>query len=115
MATVAAASGDAPLWMLLSGTDPAAALDAATKDHRLSRSFLRGCVVLSALPRDGAPIGVVELSDRIGASTGTTHRYLVTLLELGLIERDGKTRQYSLATEVVPEPAIAAPATNGSS
>jgi hypothetical protein len=92
--------------MLLDGAaDPAAVLDSVTDDRRLSRSFLRGCLVLSALPRDGTPLGVVDLAKSIGASPSTTHRYLLTLVELGLVEYVERTRRYCLATAVLRDQA----------
>jgi predicted transcriptional regulator len=66
-------------------------------DRRLSRSLLSGLLVLSCFPVDGAPLGIAELARRLDMNTSTTHRYVSTLLAVGLLERDPDTRRYRLA------------------
>ncbi len=66
-------------------------------DRRLSRSLLTGLVILASMPDDGADVGVAELARLMGMNTSTTHRYLTTLLEIGLVERHPVTRRYRLA------------------
>jgi phosphate/sulfate permease len=66
-------------------------------DPRMSRSLLQGLVVLSGFPADGSEIGVIDLAHQIGLGASTTHRYVATLLSVGLIDRDPSTRRYSLA------------------
>jgi hypothetical protein len=65
-------------------------------DPRLSRSLLRGLSLLTCFGSDGAPRGIVELSQAAGMSPSTAHRYASTLVELGLLERDPKSRKYRL-------------------
>jgi hypothetical protein len=65
-------------------------------DPRLSRSLLRGLSLLSRFGQDGAARGIVELAHDAGMSPSTAHRYASTLVELGLLQRDPKTRKYSL-------------------
>jgi hypothetical protein len=65
-------------------------------DPRLSRSLLRGLSLLTCFDPDGAARGIVELAHDAGMSPSTAHRYASTLLELGLLERDSKSRKYRL-------------------
>jgi hypothetical protein len=68
-----------------------------TKDPRLSRSLLRGLSILTCFGPDGRERGIVELAGDLGMSPSTAHRYAVTLVELGLLERCPRTRKYRLA------------------
>lgn len=65
-------------------------------DQRLSRSLLRGLSILTGFGPDRAPRGIVELAGDLGMSPSTAHRYALTLVELGLLERCPKTRKYRL-------------------
>jgi hypothetical protein len=65
-------------------------------DPRLSRSLLRGFSLLAEFGPDGGERGIVELADDLGMSPSTAHRYALTLVELGLLERCPKTRKYRL-------------------
>ncbi len=65
-------------------------------DPRLSRSLLRGLSILTCFGPDGNPRGIVEIAEELGMSPSTTHRYALTLVELGLLERCPTTRKYSL-------------------
>jgi hypothetical protein len=71
-------------------------LPIGTSDPRLSRSLLRGLSLLTCFGRDGAARGIVELAHDAGMSPSTAHRYASTLVELGLLERDPKSRKYRL-------------------
>jgi hypothetical protein len=68
-----------------------------TEDPRLSRSLLRGLSMLTCFGPDGRERGIVELASDLGLSPSTAHRYALTLVELGLLERCPKTRKYRLA------------------
>jgi len=70
---------------------------AQMEDRRLSRSLLAGLLVLSCFPADGEYLGIAELARTLGMNTSTTHRYVTTLLAVGLLERDSATRRYRLA------------------
>lgn len=67
------------------------------EDRRLSSSLLSGLLVLSSFPADGEYLGIAELARMLGMNTSTTHRYVTTLLAVGLLERDSTTRRYRLA------------------
>jgi hypothetical protein len=65
-------------------------------DPRLSRSLLRGLSLLTCFAADGSARGIVEIARDLDLSPSTTHRYASTLVELGLLERDPRTRKYRL-------------------
>jgi hypothetical protein len=65
-------------------------------DPRLSRSLLRGFALLAGFAPDGGERGIVELAKDLDMSPSTAHRYALTLVELGLLERCPKTRKYRL-------------------
>ncbi|HTD08112.1 MAG TPA: helix-turn-helix domain-containing protein [Solirubrobacteraceae bacterium] len=67
------------------------------EDRRLSRSLLSGLLVLSCFSAAGGSLGIAELARRLDMNTSTTHRYVTTLLAVGLVERDPSTRRYRLA------------------
>jgi len=67
------------------------------EDPRMSRSLLTGLLVLAAFPSDGSEISVSAVAHRLRLGDSTTHRYISTLLSVGLIERDPSTRLYRLA------------------
>jgi IclR-like helix-turn-helix domain-containing protein len=75
------------------------AYPAQMEDRRLSRSLLSGLLVLSCFPPDGGYLGIAELARMLDMNTSTTHRYVTTLLAVGLLERDPATRRYRLAAQ----------------
>lgn len=85
-----------PNWTLALDSDEWA-YPAQMEDRRLSRSLLSGLLVLSCFPADGGYLGIAELARMLGMNTSTTHRYVTTLLAVGLLERDPATRRYRLA------------------
>jgi DNA-binding MarR family transcriptional regulator len=80
------------------GPEPifAGPLSGATADSRLSRSLLRGLSLLTCFGPDGGERGIVEMAADLGMSPSTAHRYAVTLVELGLLERCPDSRKYRL-------------------
>ncbi|MBA3808225.1 MAG: helix-turn-helix domain-containing protein [Solirubrobacterales bacterium] len=97
---VRAAGGEESLSALLRrGLPPSELPDrlAAFSDRRLSRSLLAGLVLYASFPRDGGSLGIKDLARRTGMNPGTTHRYVTTLVEVGLLERHPKSRLYRLA------------------
>ncbi len=72
-------------------------------DRRLSRSLLRGLAILSCFTVARPERGILELARELGLSASTTHRYVLTLLETGLLERCPRSRRYRLPRPL-PEP-----------
>jgi DNA-binding MarR family transcriptional regulator len=95
----AADSGSAP--MLLSGLERVrgtlATRSARLQDPRLSRSLLSGLLLVASLPGDGTYLGNAQLARLLGMNVSTVHRYLQTLVAVGLVERDPGSRRYGLA------------------
>jgi DNA-binding transcriptional ArsR family regulator len=75
----------------------AAYSDSELSERRLSRSLVRGLAVLAQLHAHGGEQGIVELALELGLSPSTAHRYALTLVELGLVERCPRTRRYRVA------------------
>jgi hypothetical protein len=65
-------------------------------DPKLSRSLLRGLSILTCFRAHGEERGIIDLAAELNMSPSTTHRYVTTLVELGLLERCPKTRKYRL-------------------
>jgi hypothetical protein len=86
-----------PDWCL-AGVQQEDAHPQQLEDRRLSRSLLSGLLVLSCFPADGGYLGIADLARMLDMNTSTTHRYVTTLLSVGLIERDPATRRYRLAS-----------------
>jgi hypothetical protein len=82
-------------WPLSLGSDDWA-FPEQLDDRRLSRSLLSGLLVLSCFPKDGGYLGIAELARILKMNTSTTHRYVTTLLAVGLLERDPATRKYRI-------------------
>ncbi len=68
--------------------------EALADSPRLSRSLLLGLLVLASLPDDGSSLSVSDIATRLSMSPSTTHRYLSTLLAVGLLDQDPRTRRY---------------------
>jgi len=97
---VRAASGRRSMSTLFSGLLASPERLAATLDEfddkRLSRSLLAGLLVLAAFPDDGGHLGIGEVARMLGMNPSTAHRYITTLVEVGMLERDPGTRRYRL-------------------
>ena len=95
----AADAGSIPL--LLSGLERVrgtlAARPTQLQDPRLSRSLLSGLLLVASLPGDGSYVGNAQLAGVLGMNVSTVHRYLQTLVAVGLVERDPDTRRYRLS------------------
>jgi hypothetical protein len=68
-------------------------------NRRLSRSLLAGLLVLSCFPPEGMDMGIKDISEQLDLNTSTVHRYVLTLVAAGLLERDPDTRRYRLPPE----------------
>ena len=69
------------------------------ENRRLSRSLLAGLLVLSCFPPEGVDMGIKDISEQLELNTSTVHRYVLTLVAAGLLERDPDTRRYRLLPE----------------
>ena len=99
----AAAEGSSVSSLLrgLAGSETLASrYEALAQSPRLSRSLLLGLLVLASFPSDGDSLAVTDVATRLGMSPSTTHRYMTTLLAVGLLEQDPRTRRYRMASEV---------------
>jgi hypothetical protein len=74
----------------------ASSFPALSESPRLSRSLLLGLLVLAAFPTNGEALAVSDVATRLGLSPSTTHRYMTTLLAVGLLEQDSRSRRYSV-------------------
>jgi IclR family transcriptional regulator, pca regulon regulatory protein len=68
-------------------------------DPRFSLSVERGLAVLECFTPERPLLGVLEISNELGLSSSTTHRYIATLTRLGYLHRDAQ-RKYQLALAV---------------
>jgi IclR helix-turn-helix domain len=75
-------------------------------DPRLSRSLEYGVAILECYSSDRQELGIAELADIVGISRSTTHRYAITLVELGFLEQDSK-RKYRLARHAADAGSVA--------
>jgi hypothetical protein len=98
---VRAASDGGSMSALMSGlADVREALAAGPgqlEDARLSSSLLAGLLILASFPTDGSYLGNAEVARLVGMNMSTAHRYISTLVAVGLLERDPGTRRYRLA------------------
>jgi IclR family transcriptional regulator, pca regulon regulatory protein len=68
-------------------------------EPRYSQSVERGLAILSCFTPQRPEWGISELADELGMNGSTTHRYALTLTELGYLTRTGR-RRYRLALKV---------------
>ena len=104
----AGGGGETELSSLLDGsvmTDSVLALETWEGRYRqeldagsASSSLLRGLLILACFPRDGTRRSVHWVAEQTGMEMSTTHRYIRTLLLLGFLEQDPKTRAYGRVT-----------------
>lgn len=71
---------------------------ALSESPRLSRSLLLGLLVLASFPVNGGSLAVTDIAEQLDMSPSTTHRYMTTLLAVGLLDQDPRTRRYRIPT-----------------
>ena len=81
---------------IASGAAPAGLLPTDATDPRLSHSMLRGLSLLTCFSASGEPRGLNEMARELNMSPSTAHRYALTLVHIGLLERSPESRKYSL-------------------
>ena len=67
-------------------------------NRRLSRSLLRGLAILTCFGPEEQALGLTQIAERLQVGASTIHRYVITLVEVGLLEQSPQTRKYSLPT-----------------
>jgi DNA-binding MarR family transcriptional regulator len=93
-------TGVSSLLRGLAGSETLASrYEALAESPRLSRSLLLGLLVLASFPGDGGSLAVSDVAAQLGMSPSTTHRYMTTLLAIGLLEQDPRTRRYRMPRE----------------
>jgi DNA-binding MarR family transcriptional regulator len=78
----------------LADRELASSYSALSSSPRLSRSLLLGLLVLACFPTDGGALAVTDVAEQLDLSPSTTHRYMTTLLSVGLLEQDPRSRRY---------------------
>jgi IclR family pca regulon transcriptional regulator len=69
------------------------------REPRYSQSLERGLAILACFTPERPVWGIAELADELGMSRSTTHRYALTLSELGYLRR-APHRKYQLSLGV---------------
>jgi IclR family pca regulon transcriptional regulator len=72
---------------------------ARLREPRYSQSLERGLAILSIFTPKQPVLGIADIADQLGMSRSTTHRYVITLVELGYLEQ-GSSRKYRLGIRV---------------
>jgi Fic family protein len=72
------------------------ALVAGLENPHLSQSLMRGMFILVHLRSIGDWVSISDLASEMDMTRSTAHRYLATLLAIGLIEQDPRSRKYRL-------------------
>jgi len=95
-----AAAGSGPVSLQLSSV-PAGRWEGLSRGYngsskKLSRSLILGLLTYAAFPEDGSYIRVTDIAWELHMRSSTAHRYISTLLGVGLIERDPRKRLYRL-------------------
>lgn len=88
------ADGISTLLRTLADRELAATFQALSASPRLSRSLMLGLLVFACFPADSEDLAVTDVATKLELSPSTTHRYLSTLLAVGLLEQDPRTRRY---------------------
>jgi IclR family transcriptional regulator, pca regulon regulatory protein len=73
--------------------------DQSLQGPRYSQSLERGLSILASFTPEHPVRGIADLADDLRMSRSTTHRYVVTLVELGYLEQDAR-RKYRLGLRV---------------
>src|SRR5580693_7910761 len=81
------------------GDEEPAWSDQSLQGPRYSQSLERGLAILASFTPDRPVRGIADIADDLGMSRSTTHRYVVTLVELGYLEQ-GASRKYRLGRRV---------------
>ena len=69
------------------------------REPRYSQSLERGLAILTCFTPERPVLGIADIADELGMSRSTTHRYVITLTQLGYLEQ-GASRKYRLGLKV---------------
>src|ERR1700744_3641026 len=69
------------------------------REPRYSQSLERGLAILGCFTPERPVLGIADIADELGMSRSTTHRYVITLVALGYVEK-GASRKYRLGLKV---------------
>jgi IclR family pca regulon transcriptional regulator len=69
------------------------------REPRYSQSLERGLAILTCFTPQRPVMGIADIADELLMSRSTTHRYMITLVALGYLERDA-SRKYRLGLRV---------------
>ena len=72
---------------------------ASLRGPRYSHSLERGLAVLGCFTPERPTLGIPDMADILGMSNSTVHRYAITLVALGLLNKDA-SRKYRLGLRV---------------
>ncbi len=71
-------------------------IGAGTSDRYNINSIVRACAILRALAKDNESLRVGEIAKRMGLDRTTVYRIVVTLENIGFLERKPGTKEYKL-------------------
>lgn len=66
-------------------------------EPRFSQSLETGLLVMKGFSSDRPLQGIADVADRMEASRSTVHRYMTTLVALGMLEQDPLSRRYRVS------------------
>ncbi len=64
-------------------------------EPHLSRSLEYGVAILESFSSEHQTLGIADISEIVGISRSTTHRYAMTLVALGYLEQDSTRKLWS--------------------
>jgi predicted polyphosphate/ATP-dependent NAD kinase len=96
----AAGVGDFSEVISLIAQDPESVAQSVAREwenERMSRSVLQGFRILSYFVRERRELKVIEVTKALQMSQSTAHRYLITLIAVGVLEQNPRARTYRLS------------------
>ena len=81
--------------------------DTVEREGKYVQSVERALNIMEAMAREGAPVTVTELAEKVGLKISTVHRLLSTLAHRGYVEQDPEDNKYRLGLKLLEvEPAL---------
>ena len=69
------------------------------REPRYSQSLERGLAILGCFTPERPVLGIADISDDLGMSRSTTHRYAITLVALGFLEQGANLKKFAVIYE----------------